>query len=75
MYSRRTPCMLLRWSVSKVADKLHAVAATVDGNEYDFVGNFRAFVKLNKQVDVMPKTWFTIQWPVAAALKQLPLSA
>ena len=34
---KNSPACFLRWSVSKVADKLYAVAATVDGKEYDFV--------------------------------------
>ena len=37
-----SPACFLRWSVSKVADKLYAVAATADGKEYDFVGNFNS---------------------------------
>lgn len=37
-----SPSCFLRWSVSKVADKLYAVAATADGKEYDFVGNFNS---------------------------------
>ena len=37
-----SPACFLRWSVSKVADKLYAVAATVDGKQYDFVGNFKS---------------------------------
>ena len=43
MHSQKnSPACFLRWSVSKVADKLYAVAATVDGKEYDFVGNFKS---------------------------------
>ena len=37
-----SPACFLRWSVSRVADRLYAVAATVDGKEYDFVGNFNS---------------------------------
>ncbi len=39
---KKSPACFLRWSVSKVADKLYAVAATVDGQQYDFVGNFKS---------------------------------
>ena len=39
---KNSPACFLRWSVSKVADKLYAVAATVDGKQYDFVGNFKS---------------------------------
>ena len=39
---KSTPACFLRGSVSKIADKLYAVAATVDGKEYDFVGNFKS---------------------------------
>ena len=43
MHSQKnSPACFLRWSVSKVADRLYAVAATVDGKEYDFVGNFKS---------------------------------
>jgi len=39
---KNSPACFLRWSVSKVTDKLYAVAATVDGKDYDFVGNFKS---------------------------------
>ena len=39
---KNSPACFLRWSVSKVANRLYAVAATVDGKEYDFVGNFKS---------------------------------
>ena len=43
MHSQKnSPACFLRWAVSKVTDKLYAVAATVDGKEYDFVGNYRS---------------------------------
>ena len=43
MHSQKnSPACFLRWSVSKVADRLYAVAATVDGKDYDFVGNFNS---------------------------------
>ena len=43
MHSQKnSPACFLRWSVRKVTDKLYAVAATVDGKEYDFVGNYRS---------------------------------
>ena len=41
----KSPACYLRWSVSKVADKLYAVAATIDGNDYDFVGNFKSVLE------------------------------
>ena len=39
---KNSPACFFRWSVSKVTDKLYAVAATIDGKEYDFVGNYRS---------------------------------
>ena len=43
MHSQKnSPACFLRWSVSKVADRVYAVAATVDGKQYDFVGNFKS---------------------------------
>ena len=42
MRQKNSPACFLRWSVSKVTDKLYAVAATVDGKDYDFVGNFKS---------------------------------
>ena len=45
---KNSPSCFLRWSVSKVADKLYAVAATVDGKEYDFVGNFKSVREAQK---------------------------
>ena len=67
MHSQKnSPACFLRWSVSKVTDKLYAVAATVDGKEYDFVGNFKAFEKRNKQAAATPKTWFTTRWLAVA---------
>ena len=43
MHSQKnSPACFLRWSVSKVTDRLYAVAATVDGKDYDFVGNFKS---------------------------------
>ena len=43
MHSQKnSPACFLRWSVSKVTDRLYAVAATVDGKGYDFVGNFKS---------------------------------
>ena len=58
--SEELPACFLRWSV-KVSDGLYAVAATVDGKEYDFVGNFksvreaqqagRRYARLGSQLD------------------------
>ena len=39
---QNSPACFLHWTVRKVADRLYAVAATVDGKEYDFVGNFKS---------------------------------
>lgn len=39
---QNTPACFLRWTVRKVADRLYAVAATIDGEQYDFVGNFKS---------------------------------
>ena len=36
------PACYLRWTVKKVADRMYAVAATIDGIEYDFVGNYKS---------------------------------
>ena len=38
----KSPSCYLRWTVKKVADKMYAVAATIDGIEYDFVGNYKS---------------------------------
>ena len=38
----KSPACFLRWTVQKVADRMYAVAATVDGIEYDFVGNYKS---------------------------------
>ena len=66
MHSQKdSPAYFLRWSVSKVADKLYAVAATVDGKEYDFVGNFKSVREAQQAGRRMPKTWFIIWWPAA----------
>ena len=37
---KNTQACFLHWTVRKVADRLYAVAATIDGEQYDFVGNF-----------------------------------
>ena len=43
MHSQKnSPACFLRWSVSKVTDRLYTVSATNDGKEYDFVGNFKS---------------------------------
>ena len=39
--SKSSACFL-RWTVQKVADRMYAVAATIDGVEYDFVGNYKS---------------------------------
>ena len=38
----KSPACFLRWTVQKVADRMYAVAATIDGVEYDFVGNYKS---------------------------------
>ena len=38
----KSPACYLRWTVQKVADRMYAVAATIDGIEYDFVGNYKS---------------------------------
>ena len=38
----KSPACFLRWTVRKVATELYVVAATMDGIEYDFVGNFKS---------------------------------
>ncbi len=38
----KSPACFLRWTIQKVADRMYAVAATIDGVEYDFVGNYRS---------------------------------
>ena len=37
-----SPACFLRWTVRKVATELYVVAATMDGIDYDFVGNFKS---------------------------------
>ena len=39
---KNTPACFLHWTGRKVADRLYAVAATIDGEQYDFVGNFKS---------------------------------
>ena len=39
---------VLRWSVQKVNQNLYAASATIDGREYDFVGNFKSIADANK---------------------------
>ena len=38
----KPPACFLRWTVRKVASELYVVAATMDGIEYDFVGNYKS---------------------------------
>ena len=38
----KSPACFLRWTVRKVATELYVVAATMDGIEYDFVGNYKS---------------------------------
>ena len=38
----KSPACYLRWTVQKVAARMYAVAATIDGIEYDFVGNYKS---------------------------------
>ena len=38
----KSPACYFRWTVQKVADRMYAVAATIDGIEYDFVGNYKS---------------------------------
>ena len=39
---QKSQACFLHWTVRKVADRLYAVAATIDGEQYDFVGNFKS---------------------------------
>ena len=77
MHSQKnSPACFLRWSVSKVADKLYAVAATIDGKEYDFVGNFKSVREAQQAGRRYAED--LIHNSMAGgrlALKQLPLSA
>ena len=41
------PTCFLRWTVQKVAHQLYAVAATNNGCDYDFVGNFGTLSEAN----------------------------
>ena len=67
MHSQKnSPACFLRWSVSKVADRLYAVAATVDGKDYDFVGNFKSVREAQQAGAATPKTSFTTRWLVVA---------
>ncbi len=38
----QAPACHLRWTVTRVAAHLYAVAATKNGADYDFVGNFKS---------------------------------
>lgn len=38
----KSPSCFLRWTVRKVATELYVVSATIDGIEYDFVGNYKS---------------------------------
>ncbi|WP_392350622.1 hypothetical protein [Parasynechococcus sp.] len=42
------PTCFLRWTVQKVAHQLYAVAATNNGCDYDFVGNFGTLSEANR---------------------------
>lgn len=42
------PTCFLRWTVQKVANQLYAVAATNNGCDYDFVGNFGTLSEANR---------------------------
>ena len=56
MHSQKnSPACFLRWSVSKVTDRLYAVAATVDGKEYDFVGNFKSVREAQQAAAATPE--------------------
>ena len=46
--SKKSPTCVLRWTVQKVNQHLYAVSATVNGREYDFVGNFKSISDANK---------------------------
>ena len=46
--SKKSPTCILRWTVQKVNQHLYAVSATVNGHEYDFVGNFKSITDANK---------------------------
>ena len=46
--SKKSPACVLRWGVQKVSQNLYAVSATIDGREYDFVGNFKSVADANK---------------------------
>ena len=39
---QKSQACFLHWTDRKVADRLYAVAATIDGEQYDFVGNFKS---------------------------------
>ena len=45
---KKFPTYILRWSVQKVNQNLYAVSATIDGHEYEFVGNFKSISDANK---------------------------
>lgn len=46
--SKNSPACFLRWSVQKVKQNLYAVSATIDGTDYDFVGNFKSITEAHK---------------------------
>ncbi len=44
----QAPACHLRWTVTRVAAHLYAVAATKNGAEYDFVGNFKSLTDAHR---------------------------
>lgn len=46
--SKKSPACIMLWSVQKVNHNLYAVTATIDGHEYDYVGNFKSIADANK---------------------------
>ena len=56
----KSPACYLRWTVQKVADRMYAVAATIDGIEYDFVGNYKSIRDAQKAY-ILSATFWTVQ--------------
>ena len=42
------PACYLRWTVTRVAARLYAVAATKNGTDYDFVGNYQSLADAHR---------------------------
>jgi len=44
----QAPACHLSWTVRKISNGLYAVAATSNGSDYDFVGNYRSLADAHR---------------------------